>query len=98
MIGRSSESLPLQDSTISRRHAEMTPEGDGRWYLRDLNSANGTFVNGVRVNDRRPLRAGDQIRTGSTLLVFGEDGARMRLGPSPIRVMRKGEQIGRAHV
>ncbi len=92
MIGRSSESLPLNDTTISRRHAEMTPEGDGRWYLRDLNSANGTFVNGVRVTDRRALRAGDQIRTGSTLIVFGEDGPpRARLGPSPIRVMKKGE-------
>lgn len=92
MIGRSSESLPLNDTTISRRHAEMTPEGDGRWYLRDLNSANGTFVNGIRVNDRRPLRPGDQIRTGATLLVFGEEGGpRARLGPSPIRVMKKGE-------
>ena len=33
MIGRSSESLPLSDQTISRRHAELTPD-DGRWYIR----------------------------------------------------------------
>ncbi len=55
MIGRSSESLPLTDQTISRRHAELTPD-DGRWFIRDLNSSNGTFVNGVRVSDRRELR------------------------------------------
>ena len=89
MIGRSSESLPLNDPTISRRHAEMTPD-EGRWYIRDLTSSNGTFVNGVRVRDRRILRPGDQVRTGSTLLVFGEDSQR-KLSPSPIRVMKKGE-------
>ena len=72
MIGRSSESLPLTDQTISRRHAELTPD-DGRWYIRDLNSANGTFVNGVRVAGRRMLQPGDQIRIGTTLLVFGSD-------------------------
>ena len=48
LIGRSSEALPLRDTTVSRRHAELTPD-DGRWFLRDLDSANGTFVNGVKV-------------------------------------------------
>ena len=71
-IGRSSEALPLADRTISRRHAELTPD-DGSWILRDLQSSNGTFVNGVRVIEPRLLRNGDQIRAGTTLLVFGED-------------------------
>ncbi|MEM9420243.1 MAG: ATP-binding protein [Planctomycetota bacterium] len=71
-IGRSSEALPLKDQTISRRHAEMTPDG-GRWILRDLGSSNGTFVNGVRVTDARLLHPGDQIRAGTSLLIFGED-------------------------
>ncbi len=72
MIGRSSESLPLRDQTISRRHAELTPD-DGKWYIKDLDSTNGTFVNGLRVDGRRVLlKHGDQIRTGSTLLMFGE--------------------------
>ncbi|MEE9211416.1 MAG: ATP-binding protein [Phycisphaeraceae bacterium] len=71
MIGRSSESLPLRDQTISRRHAELTPD-DGKWFIRDLNSSNGTFVNGVRVTDRLQLHNGDQIRTGTTLIAFGE--------------------------
>lgn len=71
-IGRSSEALPLTDQTISRRHAEMTPDG-GRWILRDLGSSNGTFVNGVRVTEARTLQPGDQIRAGTTLVIFGED-------------------------
>jgi len=70
LIGRSSEALPLQDTTVSRRHAELTPD-DGVWYIRDLESQNGTYVNGVKIAERQRLRPGDQIRTGSTLFVFG---------------------------
>mgnify|MGYP006272959303 CR=1 FL=1 len=70
-LGRSAESLPIRDQTISRRHAELTPD-DGRWIIRDLRSSNGTFVNGSRVTEPRLLRPGDQIRVGLTLLSFGE--------------------------
>lgn len=70
LIGRSSEALPLSDSTVSRRHAELTPDA-GAWYLRDLQSQNGTYVNGVRLAERFLLRPGDQVRCGSTLFVFG---------------------------
>jgi len=85
LIGRSSEALPFNDTTVSRRHAELTPD-DGTWYLRDLDSANGTFVNGQRITERVKLSPGDQIRCGSTLFVFttaGEPGRRS----SPIRLM-----------
>ncbi len=83
LIGRSSEALPLADNTVSRRHAELTPD-DGVWWIRDLHSHNGTYVNGVKIEDRVRLKAGDQIRTGSTLFVFGradpfEDGEVVRL-------------------
>lgn len=70
LIGRSSEALPIDDNAISRRHAELTPD-DGVWYIRDLQSQNGTYVNGTRIEDRTRLRSGDQIRTGQTLFVFG---------------------------
>ena len=87
LIGRSSEAIVLSDQTISRRHAELTPEGNGIWYIRDLSSANGTFVNGVRVSDRRKLKLGDQVRTGNTLLIYGENAPnplanRLKLAPS----------------
>lgn len=69
LIGRSTEALPITDTTVSRRHAELTPD-DGKWFLRDLESANGTFVNGTRIAQRVQLAPGDQIKCGSTLLVF----------------------------
>ena len=71
LIGRSSEALPIDDNAVSRRHAELTPD-DGVWYIRDLESQNGTYVNGLRIADRTRLRPGDQIRTGQTLFVFGQ--------------------------
>ncbi len=70
-IGRSAESLELNDHTISRRHAELTPDS-GVWLVRDLESSNGTFVNGARVSASQRLQRGDQIRAGGTVLVFGE--------------------------
>ncbi|MBX3373105.1 MAG: FHA domain-containing protein [Phycisphaeraceae bacterium] len=70
LIGRSTEALPITDPTVSRRHAELTPDRGG-WWVRDLDSANGTFVNGRRIAERVRLAPGDQVRCGSTLLLFG---------------------------
>ncbi len=70
MLGRDSRQIPLSDQTVSRRHAELLPS-DGEWILKDLGSVNGSYLNGVRVDNRRILRLGDQIRVGRTLMVFG---------------------------
>ncbi|MBY0313421.1 MAG: FHA domain-containing protein [Phycisphaerales bacterium] len=86
LIGRSSEALPIADTTVSRRHAELTPD-DGKWYIRDLNSQNGTWVNGVRISGRQMLKPGDQVRTGSTLFVFGQADERDEL--DLVRVLRQ---------
>ena len=86
LIGRSSEALPITDSTVSRRHAELTPD-DGRWFLRDLDSANGTFVNGTRITDRIALSPGDQIRCGSTLLSFAAPPDDHRRDSSMVRLL-----------
>jgi len=83
LIGRSSEALPIDDNAVSRRHAELTPD-DGVWYIRDLESQNGTYLNGVKLDDRTRLRPGDQIRTGQTLFVFGQTDAR---DPDVVRVV-----------
>jgi len=88
LIGRSSEALPLTDRSISRRHAELTPD-DGSWYIRDIKSSNGTFVNGRAVTGRRKLEPGDQIRAGSSLFVFGVEHSRPR--KTGVRVARPGE-------
>ncbi|HOW19737.1 MAG TPA: FHA domain-containing protein, partial [Phycisphaerae bacterium] len=70
ILGRESDQIPLTDRTISRRHAELRPE-NGFWVIRDLQSANGTYVNGVRVEKPVRLKHGDQIKMGSTLIVYG---------------------------
>jgi two-component system, NtrC family, sensor kinase len=85
LLGRSSEALPIEDTTVSRRHAELTPDA-GEWYLRDLDSQNGTYVNGSRIFERTKLRLGDQIRTGSTVFVYGKTEDRDAI--DLIRVMR----------
>lgn len=83
LIGRSSEALPVTDNAISRRHAELTPD-DGAWYIRDLDSQNGTYVNSVRILERTRLKPGDQVRCGQTLLVFGTTESR---DPDVVRVV-----------
>ncbi len=69
LIGRSTEAFPLIDMAISRRHAELTPDGT-RWLIRDLESANGTYVNDDRIVDRAELAPGDRIRCGDTVFRF----------------------------
>ncbi len=69
LIGRGSDQVPLTDALVSRRHAELRRE-DGTWSIRDLNSANGTFVNGVRIQDTTRLKNGDRIQLGDTLLTY----------------------------
>jgi hypothetical protein len=68
-IGRSAKNADLvfqaaqPDSPISRLHCTILEE-DGAWFLRDDQSANGTYLNGVRLvpMDRNPLKDGDEIQ------------------------------------
>lgn len=69
VIGRTSDQIHLSDHSASRRHAEVRPN-NGSWLLVDLNSSNGTYLNGQRILAPSPLKHGDQIRVGNTLLVF----------------------------
>lgn len=71
LIGRSSEALPITDTTVSRRHAELTPDM-GKWYVRDLESQNNTYVNGREIRERHEIRDGDRIRVGATVFAVGE--------------------------
>jgi hypothetical protein len=70
VIGRSREcDLRVSDGNASRRHAEITREGDS-FVLADLGSTNGTELNGRRIS-REELANGDRITIGATDLVFG---------------------------
>src|SRR5579864_3565388 len=57
------------EETVSRRHARLDHR-DGRWYLSDLGSANGTYVNGARVVEEVEVRAGDELWFGDARFVL----------------------------
>lgn len=72
-IGRTSGDgvdIRIEDTSVSRRHARLVcdPE-EGGWWIEDLGSSGGTFVNGVRVN-RCLLKGGETIRLGSVDFKF----------------------------
>jgi len=69
LIGRLNTDLVVRDTDVSRRHCIVEVFDASQVYLRDLNSTNGTFVNGRRISSVR-LRNGDQIRLGRCLLRF----------------------------
>jgi hypothetical protein len=69
-IGRSRDcDVVLEDSGVSRRHAELRPEG-GAWTIEDLGSTNGVRVNGIAVRGPHELRSGDRVEMGSTEMLF----------------------------
>jgi FHA domain-containing protein len=69
VIGRSKDcDMQLADPNASRRHAELRQEGSAYWLI-DLDSTNGSQVNGHRTA-RAKLESGDTITVGSTDLVF----------------------------
>ncbi|MEQ8846417.1 ATP-binding protein [Botrimarina sp.] len=68
-LGRvAGNSIQLRDTEVSRKHAVLEQSGDS-FVLRDLNSSNGTFVNGHRVREKR-LDTGDRVQMGRTLLLY----------------------------
>ncbi|HXU40252.1 MAG TPA: sigma 54-interacting transcriptional regulator [Blastocatellia bacterium] len=68
-IGRDpSNALPIADLSMSRRHCLITCDED-KFALKDLDSFNGTLVNGVPVNERT-LEHGDEIKIGDSVFVF----------------------------
>jgi pSer/pThr/pTyr-binding forkhead associated (FHA) protein len=97
--------LHLNNRTLSRRHAQIEKRAAGIW-VKDLESQNGTFVNGTRIAEPRPLMGGDRIAVGQyEFFVDGVEEARRDTpvitltGPDgPHRFMMVGEEvvIGRA--
>ncbi len=78
-IGRdSSNRIRLHDTEVSRKHAELSRTAEG-YRLKDLGSANGTYVNNRAIHDVL-LQSGDQIQIGQTLLLFTSS----RGEPSPL--------------
>lgn len=67
--------LTLDDPAISGLHAVIDHGGQG-WFVQDMNSLNGTWVGAQKVQGSRPLRAGDVLRLGGTVISVVEGAAR----------------------
>lgn len=73
-IGRDAScDLAIPDMTVSRQHAQLERTPDG-WLLSDLESTNGTRVNGWRVRGQVPVKAGDLVSFGSLEVILTRSG------------------------
>ncbi len=72
-IGRAegSDIALFGDSGVEKAHANIVKDG-GRYYLEDLQAPGGTYINDQKVEGRAPLKAGDLIRLGKSVLRFNE--------------------------
>ena len=65
-IGRASDcTIPIKDRYLSRKHVELVSAGN-EWVLKDLGSANGTYLNGIRVEHDSPLANGDDFAASAS--------------------------------
>lgn len=69
IIGRVGGVLPLDDKLASRVHAEFTAV-NGSWYVNDMCSKNGTFLNGLRSTGQSLIRNGDLLQIGKTKILI----------------------------
>ena len=74
VLGRSDRAKPVLDHpTVSWEHAKILAQ-DGRFWIVDLNSTNGTYVDGLRVKGKTEIRAGQEIRLGTYALTINAQG------------------------
>jgi predicted component of type VI protein secretion system len=72
-IGRApSADVSIDHRTLSREHTRVYGE-NGRYFVRDLESKNGTYLNGELVRRPEPLKPGDRIKVGPATFVFATD-------------------------
>lgn len=85
IIGRTADAaVRIDHALVSRQHAELWRDAAGRFHVRDLNSRNGTFVNGLPVSDHA-LATGDQIGIGTYSLTIE--------APPPATAMRTSTRV-----
>lgn len=69
-VGRDGRNdIVITDERCSRRHCVFR-KSRGHWYVCDLDSINGTYVNGNRIRRNQKLRPGDRIRVASQKLMY----------------------------
>ncbi len=75
-VGRSAQhaNVVVKDNRLSRAHCKYEPRDDGTWVVMDLESQNGTFVNGRRIRESM-VKAGDVVTIGACDMMFEGTGA-----------------------
>lgn len=69
-IGRDNENtITIKDPYISKMHLKIV-EDEGNFYLEDLNSSNGTYLNGDKIMDVVELKNGDRIKVGQVEFLY----------------------------
>ena len=93
VFGRLAESCqvkydPEKDDLVSRTHLKITSREGNQFLVTDLNSSNGTFINGKKITEPITIEAGDKVQ-------LGKDGPQFifNLDPPPIKKTRQGESI-----
>ena len=83
-IGRSrNNDLVLEDQSVSRNHAEIVQHPEG-FYLVDIGSKTGIYLNGQRLDEPKLLRNSDTIRLGNTTISFVEEGLSVVFQENPL--------------
>lgn len=68
VFGRTEDcDIALEDTYVSSRHARLFQKEE-TWFVEDLGSTNGTYLNRVKVTAPSPLAVGDEIRIGKTIV------------------------------
>ncbi len=94
LIGRDrTAALHLPDERLSRCHAVLQYVAGEGFYLFDLNSTNGSFINGERVRQVAPLKEGDRIRLGSLTFSFFISQASQEVSLLSAQVLEQLDQI-----
>src|SRR5262249_37453402 len=72
-IGRDAANhIQIHDTEVSRRHAELRFDGT-QCFVADLNSSNGTYLNGQRIPEQSRLTTGDKLQVGATRFLFTDE-------------------------
>lgn len=95
-VGRDpTNDIVIEHRLASRRHARFEKAEVG-FYIRDLDSTNGTFVNGQRIAGAHLLRNNDEVWIGDTVIIFRDPEATMKGTPPPVarhRVVEPQEEL-----